>query len=151
MYDQPNLELGREIDFADPIGNLFNLFFIDITVSKRTQLATFQVASNVDGMTVKDVQCEFDLEAAVASGYRLVDIGPLSATHKRDPADVKTWVEIFSPDKDCTVQDLKIFGVSYRLGPGQAFEGFKMPNKLVRLRRQRINPSYPNTTPSSPW
>ena len=77
-YDQPNLELGRDKDFSDPIGALRNLFFCQLVFNRPGR---FQIAANVDGLTIDDVQLRF----ALADTFRLVEIGPMSATCQFKP------------------------------------------------------------------
>ena len=52
IYDQPNLELGRDVDYAEPIGALSGLVFAGLRIPVPTAEATFQVAANVVGLTI---------------------------------------------------------------------------------------------------
>lgn len=45
---------------------------------------------------------------------KLVSIGPLSMTFTFGSSDPARWVEVFSPDKDCTVRNLSLHNVTYR-------------------------------------
>ena len=151
IYDQPNGELGRDIDFADPIGQLYNICFEGIHVNEPVKKwyhpsdAVFQIAANIHGMTMKNIILNFDLDSAIASGFKLVRIGPMSWTYKPKENDPNTWVELYSPDKDCRVKNLNISGVQ------TCVNGNKRPfadiDKLVDVRNQVLNPDYPNTTP----
>jgi len=42
MYDQPNLELGRDKDFADPIGTIRNVYFSRLIFERPGR---FQIAA----------------------------------------------------------------------------------------------------------
>ena len=146
MYDQPNLGC-RDEDFADPIGRMTNLHFRGIDVFRYIGKPLFEIASNVDGMHVENVTLHFDLRQAPFAGYKLIEIGPKSRTLKRDPADPRTWVEIFSPDKDCTVRNLRLSSFRSRTGQdGQQVRGLA-GEALVRVFSQKPNPDYPKTTP----
>jgi len=140
MYDQPNLELGRHRDFADPIGKMKNLYFGDITIDRPTGAEIFQIHSNVTGMAVRNVTLGFDATSHEKEPFALVRVGPLSMTFKHNPKDPKTWVEVFSPDKDCVVKDLRISDVSGN-------DASVHPDALVRIIEQTVNKDYPNTTP----
>jgi len=135
-YDQPNLERGRDKDFADPIGNIKNVQIENVRFAADHGAAPFQIAHNVDGLTIRDVRLGFEPK----DGFALVEIGPLSMTFKANPADPATWVEVFSPDKDCTVRNFELTQVQTPTKPAD-------PKHLIRLIQQKINPDYPNTTP----
>lgn len=139
MYDQPNLEMGREKDFADPIGTLRNLYFSQIVYNSPGQ---FQIAAHIDGLTIDDVQLRFTPSPA----FKLVTIGPMSATWKRKANDPATWTEIFSPDRDVTVQAMRLTGVRV-LQSGQLVPWADSNARLVDVTDQKLNPDYPKTTP----
>ena len=139
LYDQPNLELGRDKDFADPIGTLRNLHFRELAFDRPGRL---QIAANVDGLTLDDVQLRF----AIPDDFRLVEIGPMSATYKRKADDPQTWTEIFSPDRDVTVRGLRLSGVSV-LDRGRLAPLGDAQRRLMRATDQIVNPDYPHTTP----
>ena len=138
-YDQPNLELGRDKDYCDPIGTLRNIFFSQLTFNRPGR---FQIAANVDGLTIDDVQLRF----APAEAFRLVEIGPMSATYKHKRDDPATWTEIFSPDRDVTVRALRLTGVRTLQG-GHPVPFPDASARLVKVADQKPNPDYPKTTP----
>ncbi len=142
MYDQPNLELGRDRDFSDPIGDIRNVTLRDITTTPTTE-ALVQVHANVDGLSIADVTLQ---AAQPPPGYALVSVGPLSVTYRNDPKDPATWVEIFSPDKDCTVRNLRLSQVHLSRQAG-APPGDLDAETLVRVVQQKPNPDYPRTLP----
>lgn len=136
LYDQPNLELGRDNDFSAAIGTLKDIRFEGMTFNRP---GSIQVHANTNGLTVQGVKLNFPLTA----DYRLVEIGPKSQTYKyggsEDPA---RWTEIFSPDRDCTVRNLHLSGI--RCGDSAA----TLPiDRLVRVIEMTLNPDYPRTTP----
>ena len=131
MFDQPNLELGRDNDFADPIGAMRNIFFNRIHLASSEE-AAFQVASNVDGLSICHV--EVLSESSIPA---LVQIGPLSETYRHGSTDPAKWVEIYSPDKDCTVRNLRIDHITPEISP----------DLWVKISEQKPNPDYPRTTP----
>ncbi|MBN1346775.1 MAG: right-handed parallel beta-helix repeat-containing protein [Phycisphaerae bacterium] len=140
MYDQPNLELGRERDFAEPIGVMRDLWFSRVNISRPTGAAIFQIHSNVSGMTIRDVTLGFDPSAGAGEPFVLAQVGPLSQTFKFDASDPRRWVEIFSPDKDCVVEGLKVLNVR---GAGREVKSAD----VVRVVQQTVNKDYPKTTP----
>ncbi|MFA5204535.1 MAG: right-handed parallel beta-helix repeat-containing protein [Lentisphaeria bacterium] len=139
MYDQPNLELGRDRDFADPIGLVGNVFFSQLIYDHPGR---FQIAATVEGMRIDDVQIRFH----PAGTFKLVEIGPMSATCKVKPDDPATWTELFSPDRDVTVRGFDLAGV--RVQDGDTL----MPvsdarRRFVNVAGQQPNPDYPQSTP----
>ena len=138
-YDQPNLEVGRDKDFCDPIGTLRNIFFSDLTYERPGR---FQIAANVDGFSIRDMRLGFKPSDA----FRLVEIGPMSATCKGNATDPSKWAELFSPDKDITVKGFRLENIlilpnKTRVSPDDAMQ------RLVRIADQSPNPDYPKTTP----
>ncbi|MCB1209120.1 MAG: hypothetical protein KDK97_07320, partial [Verrucomicrobiales bacterium] len=105
LYDQPNLEVGRDNDASIGIGSLKNIVFESLTFNRP---GSIQVHSNADGLVVRGVTLNFPLPA----DYHLIELGPKSQTYKRKPDDPATWTEIFSPDLDCTVRNLAFTGRS---------------------------------------
>jgi hypothetical protein len=70
-------------------------------------------------------------------------MGPLSQTYKRGKSeDPAKWIEIFSPDLDCTVRKVSIMGVRTRGSQTDLPIG-----QVVRVSEQKLNPDYPKTTP----
>ena len=141
MYDQPNLEMGRDRDFSDPIGEMRRVFVRDVE-TVPTGDALVQVHTNVDGLDVANVVLQ---SPELRPDYALVSVGPLSAVYKHNPADASTWVEIFSPDKDCTVRNLRLRRVSLRPPGGRPRR--LDPDALVAVVEQKPNPDYPHTLP----
>jgi hypothetical protein len=142
LYDQPNLELGAANDFSQAVGQLADLHFQRVTISRPQTPATLQIQADLDGLTLADVVLAF----AVTPAYRLVSIGPLSMTYKHDPADPAKWAEIFAPDRDCTVRNLALRNVRLRAADGTETP-VPDPDTLVQVIQQHLNPDYPKTTP----
>jgi acetyl esterase/lipase len=136
LYDQPNLELGRDKDFSAGIGTLENIAFENLTFHRP---GSIQVHANTDGLTVRNVKLAF----APPAGHRLLELGPKSATYKGAPGtDPSKWTEIFSPDLDCTVRNMSISGVRTRDS-----EADLPVEQLVKVIELKPNPAYPGTTP----
>jgi len=136
LYDQPNLEMGRDKDFSVGIGTLKNLLFENLTFHRPGKI---EVHANTDGLTVRDVKLLF----SPARDHHLVEFGPKSMTYKGAPGtDPSRWTEIFSPDLDCTVRNLDITGVRTR--DSQADLPIEQVVKVIELKP---NPDYPKTTP----
>jgi len=136
LYDQPNLELGRQNDFSAGIGTLQNIVFENLIF---TRPGSIQVHANTDGLTVRCAKMLFPMPP----GYRLVEVGPKSMTYKSGgPASPEKWTEIFSPDLDCTVRNVSVSGVRTRDSQSD------LPiDQIVRVIEQSLNPDYPKTTP----
>lgn len=143
VYDQPNLELGRDRDFCDPIGTIKNVYFQALVFHRPGR---FQIAANVAGLAVEDVQLHFDPAAPHYRNFKLIEIGPMSETYKHQPNDPAAWVELFSPDRDVTVRNFRLAKVSITTEQGWQ----PLPNaesELVRIADQQPNPDYPKSTP----
>lgn len=143
IYDQPNLELGRDRDFCDPIGTVRNVCF-DTLVFDRP--GRFQIAANVEGLAISNVQLNFDCASPQYRQFRLVEIGPMSETYKIKPEDPATWVELFSPDRDVLVWNFRLTNVRVRTAKGLE----PLPSAetdLVTIADQKPNPNYPKSTP----
>ena len=143
IYDQPNLEMGRDNDYCDPVGTVRNVSFSDITLNSP---GLFQIATNVNQLSIDDVRLNFDIDDPAYSGYKLAEIGPMSQTYKFNPADPNTWVELFSPDSHIVVRDFELTNVRSDVGSTMSLVPNVM-NRLVQVSDQEINPDYPNTTP----
>lgn len=136
MYDQPNLELGRDKDRSEPIGTMRDLFFDSLCFDRP---CVFEVADHVAGCDIARVRFSYDAE-----GSALVRVQPKSGTWKHDPADPSTWVEIYSPDEDFTVRDFSARLFTIRRG------GRDVPvdaTAFVQVADGRLNPDWPATTP----
>lgn len=143
VYDQPNLELGRDNDFCDPIGTVTNVHFRDLVFNRPGK---FQIAANIDNLSIANVQLTFDIDAAAAQGYRPIEMGPMSETYKFDPDSPATWVELFSPDRDVTIRGFRLTNVQ-SCSNGVVSPIFDAQTRLVRVADQLPNPDYPTTTP----
>ena len=135
LYDQPNLEVGRDTDYSAGIGSLKNITFENLTFSRP---GSIQVHANTDGLTVREAQLNFPLPA----DYHLIELGPKSMTYKRTPDDPAAWTEIFSPDLDCTVRKVSVSGVRLR-----GSETDWPIEQVVKVIEMKLNPDYPKTTP----
>lgn len=135
LYDQPNLELGRDKDFSIGVGTLKNLVFENLVFHRP---GSIQVHANTEGLAVSDVKLDFKPR----DDFLLIELGPKSATYKHKPDNPATWVEIFSPGLDCTVRNLAVTGVRIR----DAQTDLTI-DQIVRVIEQKPNPDYPKTTP----
>lgn len=136
LYDQPNLELGRANDFSVGVGTLKNIVFENLAFNRP---GSIQVHANTDGLTVRGAKLLF----APAVDYRLVELGPKSMTYKGSPGTAPAkWVEIFSPDLDCTVRNLAATGIRTR----DAVSDLPV-EQVVKVVELKPNPAYPKTTP----
>ncbi len=136
LYDQPNLEVGRDNDASAGIGTLKNIVFENLTFNRP---GSIQIHANTDGLTVRDVKLLFPPLA----GYHLIELGPKSMTYKSGgPSTPEKWTEIFSPDLDCTVRSVRVTGVRTRDSE------IDLPiEQVVKVIEQKLNPDYPKTTP----
>ena len=143
IYDQPNLELGRDQDFCDPIGTVKNVHFQRLVYNRAGLL---QIAVNVDGLSLDDVQLNFDPNEPEYRHFQLVEIGPMSQTIQCDPKNPATWIELFSPDRDVTVRNFRLTNVRAKTAGGMVPLA-DAESRLVRVADQKPNPDYPKTTP----
>jgi len=136
LYDQPNLELGRDKDFSVGVGTLKNITFEKLTFIRP---GSIQIHANTDGLTVSDVKLLFPPPA----DYHLIELGPKSMTYKSGgPTAPEKWTEVFSPDLDCTVRNVSVTGVRTRDSQTD------LPiEQVVHVTEQKLNPDYPKTTP----
>ena len=135
LYDQPNLEIGRDKDASAGIGTLRGIVFENLTFKRP---GSIQVHANADGLIVRGVKLNFPL----AADFRLIELGPKSQTYKRKADDPATWTEIFSPDLNCTVRNLSVSGVR------QQETKTDLPiDQVVKVIELKPNPDYPKTTP----
>jgi hypothetical protein len=136
LYDQPNLELGRDKDFSLGVGTLKNIRFEALTFNRP---GVIELHADTDGFTIQNVTIAFP----PAPDWRLLAIGPKSQTYKHaGSTDPAKWTEIFSPDLDCTVRNVTITGVRARDSQTE------LPmERVVRVIEQKLNPDYPKTTP----
>ena len=106
----------------------------------------FQVAVDVDGLSVDDVQLNFAVGASNNQNFKLVEIGPMSETYTSGSNDTSAWVELFSPDRDITVRNFGLTNVRVKTGNG-AQPLANAEAALVKIGNQKPNPDYPKTTP----
>ena len=134
LYDQPNLEVGRDKDFSIGVGTLKNIRFANLTFNRR---GLIEVHANVDGLVIQNAKLKFP----ITPDFHLLALGPKSQTYKRSDSPVQ-WTEIFSPDLDCTARNISISGV--RIGDSQRELSI---DEVVHVIEQKPNPDYPKTTP----
>jgi acetyl esterase/lipase len=136
IYDQPNLELGRDNDFSIGVGTVKNLRLEDLTFNRPGQI---ELHANTDGLTIHNVR----VNHTITPDWHLLAIGPLSQTYKRGKSeDPAKWFEIFSPDLDCTVRNVIVTSVSTH--DSQTDLPIEQVVKVIELRP---NLNYPKTTP----
>ena len=136
IYDQPNLERGRDTDFSIGVGAVKNLRFEDLTFNRPGQI---ELHANTDGLSIHNVQ----VNHPITPDWHLLAIGPPSQTYKRGgPTAPEKWFEIFSPDLDCTLRNVSISGVHTR--DSQTDLPIEQVTKVIE---QKLNPDYPKTTP----
>lgn len=137
LYDQPNLELGRDQDCSVTLGKLSRIQMQHLTF---TRPGIIKVATDVDGLQIDDVK----LRLPFSSAYKLIEIGPMSQTYCPSPDPAK-WVEIFSPDSDVTVKNFRLGNIE--LSDGIHLKGAEAETRLLQVKDQRPNPDYPKTQP----
>jgi hypothetical protein len=136
LYDQPNLELGRDNDFSAGVGTLKRIRFEDLTFNRP---GVIELHANTDGLAIHNVTLNFP----PAPDWRLLAVGPKSQTYMHGGSEHPArWTEIFSPDLDCTLRNLTVSGVRPRGSQAD------LPiERVVRVVEQKLNPDYPKTTP----
>lgn len=145
LYAQPNLEAPVGADRSVGVGRLEDIELSDILVSTPApehfpgdSPCTVQVHADVQGLSLDRVRLEFNPDAF--PNWRLVEVGPKSATYTYKADDPSTRVEIFEPDLDCTVESLSITDVTYNDEPVS-------PQALLKQTDQPPNPDWPRTCP----
>jgi hypothetical protein len=138
LYDQPNLELGRDKDFSIGVGSIRNLRFEELVFNRPGKI---ELHANTDGLVIQNVR----INHPTTDDWHLLAIGPKSQTYKggrsEDPA---RWTEIFSPDLNCTVRNVTVSGVRNRDSQTD------LPiDRAVKVIELQPNPNYPKTTPQS--
>lgn len=136
LYDQPNLEVGRDKDFSIGVGSMKNIQFEELTFNHPGKI---EVHANIDGLVVQNVK----LNHALTPGWHLLTIGPKSQTYQHGrPDQPERWTEIFSPDLDCTVRHVRISGVRKK-----GSQDDLSVEQVVKVIQQRPNRDYPNSLP----
>ena len=136
LYDQPNLELGRDKDFSIGVGSIRNLRFEELVLNRPGKI---ELHANTDGLVIQNVR----INHPITDDWHLLAIGPLSQTYKHGKSeDPMNWTEIFSPDLDCTVRNLSVSGVRVRGSQGDLHV-----EQVVHVIEQKPNLDYPKSTP----
>lgn len=138
LYDQPNLELGRDKDSSLSPGKLRDITLRRLTFNRP---GVINLATDVDGLTIDEVDLHLPARELDASPFKLVEIGPMSHTYRPGPDPAK-WVEIFTPDVNVTIR-------RFHLGTVR-LNGELIPDaetRFVQVKDQQLNPDYPHTTP----
>lgn len=134
LYDQPNLELGRDRDFSVGLGSLRSIRLEDLVFHVPGRI---EVHAEAQGIHLRNVTVHHPLDAA----WHLLALGPKSMTYKAGP-DPSNWREVFSPDIDCTVREVTVDGVR------EAGSSQDLPlDRVVKVIELKPNPDYPRTTP----
>ncbi|MFZ4767669.1 MAG: hypothetical protein ACOYMN_22195, partial [Roseimicrobium sp.] len=136
LYDQPNLELGRDNDFSIGVGTVKNLRLEDLTFNHPGKI---ELHANTDALSIHNVR----VNHPITPEWHLLAIGPKSMTYQSGgPSKPEKWTEIFSPDLDCIARNVSISGV--RVRDSQA----DLPiEQVVKVIEQKPNADYPKTTP----
>jgi hypothetical protein len=136
IYDQPNLELGRDKDFSIGVGSIKQLRFEDLVFNRPGKI---ELHANTDGLVIQNVR----INHPVTDDWHLLAIGPKSQTYKGGRSnDPSRWTEIFSPDLDCTARNVAVSGVRTRDSETD------LPiDRGVKVLKLQLNPDYPKTTP----
>jgi hypothetical protein len=154
MYDQPNYS-RPELDFADPIGRMSDLFFTDIVVDgimkadyyDKSSDAVFDICNDIEGISINNVRFNYIPGASDMAPY-LVSVGPKSLNWARESKPEKGWIELFNPNANPVVKGLMVKDVYLPAGDGS--DSSVLCNDvagLVHERRLTINRDFPKTMP----
>jgi hypothetical protein len=80
LYDQPNLELGRDNDFSIGVGTLKN-------IRLKSSSSTAPAASKSMPTPTASSVSERETRLPASDDFRLIELGPKSATYKHKPDD----------------------------------------------------------------
>jgi hypothetical protein len=154
MYDQPNL--GKpELDFADPIGKMSDLFFSDVVADgirrsdyyDKSSDALWDICADVEGLSIRNVRLSYTPGEGEMPPY-LVSVGPKSLTWLKGQTAEEGWKEIFNPNANPVVSGLTVKGVYL---PDPRNLGCCVPcadiARLIHARELSLNPDFPRTLP----
>lgn len=135
-YAQPNLELGRANDASVGVGHMRDIRFEGLRMHRPGKI---ELHADCDGLTIEDVR----IYHPISPEWHLIAIGPPSRAYPTGaPDDTSRWVELFEPDLDCTVRNVRVTGVYV----GDSDEELPL-EQVVEVIEQKINPDYPRTAP----
>jgi len=112
LYDQPNLEAGRDNDFSVGIGTLKNIRFEDLTFHRP---GIIEVHANTDGLVIQNAK----LNHPLAPNWHLLALGPKSATYK--PSSLSEIASHRRPDPRLLAEDAEEFTVEVPFGQTRVF------------------------------
>ncbi|MHB1355738.1 MAG: hypothetical protein ACYCZF_07150 [Anaerolineae bacterium] len=154
MYDQPNVS-KPELDFADPIGRMSDLFFGDIVVDgirkedyyDPSSDGVFDICANIDGLSIRDVRFNYTPGANDMAPY-LVSVGPKALTWARFKNPEGGWFEVFNPNATPVVTGLTVKDVHLPDSDNMGAYVISDDNsRLVHTRCLSLNPDFPNSMP----
>jgi hypothetical protein len=139
MYDQPNLERGRDKDRSQPLGVFENVYIHDLHFDRP---GFIEIDDFVNGLDIARLTYSFNPESIKKP---IVKVGPKSGTYKSKRDDPSKWVEIFSPECDIEVKNFSLRDIKYIASNGKTVN--VAPEKIFRCEDGKLNPDYPKTTP----
>lgn len=148
MYCQPNLMPGYKFDKSFGLGSVYNLYFENMTFDYfdvknyyTVKNACFELHADAYNLNFSNINVNYPLCDREYSDYRFLAVGPISATWKisNDPKD---WYDFFDTDSVCHVDRITMDNIAVRNEKCTDCE------KLLFIRKQTVNPDYPNTTPA---
>lgn len=116
MYDQPNLEMGRDRDYSTEVGSMDNLYFSDIVFTPFVQPnhycakdAFFEVCANVGNLYLNSIELR-DIHKQMSNWTknRLLAVGPMSSLYKVIRGGQECWTELFRPEFSCAIDHLHV-------------------------------------------
>jgi hypothetical protein len=139
MYDQPNLERGRDNDRSTPLGLFENVYIHDLHFDN---VGFIEIDDFVNGLDIARLTYSFNPENIKKP---IVKIGPKSGTYKMKRDDHSKWVEIFSPECDIAVKNFSLRDIKYIADTGEKIQ--IDPKKIFKCEDGKLNPDYPKTLP----
>ncbi len=148
LYNQPNLMPGYNLDKSFGLGSLYNLYFENMTFDYynaqqyyTVKNACFELHADAYNLNFSDISVNYPLCDPEYSDYHFLAVGPISATWKitDNPED---WFDFFDPDSVCHADRITMNNIS------ENGEKCLDSEKLLYIRKQTVNPDYPNTTPA---
>ena len=138
LYDQPNLELGRDNDFSVGIGTLKNIRFEDLTFTAPGKI---EVHADTDGLVIQNVE---------APSSRSRPIGTCSPSARSR----MTYQGAARHRSRALGRDLlprpRLHRAQRQPSPASAPQTRKpicRSSKSCSVIEQKLNPDYPKTTP----
>lgn len=151
MYQQPNCtnELTGANDKSDIPGRIDRVSFTNIQVNRVGGAgvsdiaveALFEICADCENLLFQSIHIQANSSHYDAKTWKMVKVGPKSATWKRGHTDPDNWSELFDTELICTAENITIRAVS--------IGGEPCTDTDILIGTSKLSPNldYPKTTP----